>query len=306
MQAKVTVIGSGFVGGTTAYGIVRKDLADVVLLDIIEGIPQGKALDIMQAAVVEGFNRKIIGSNNYEDIAGSDIVMVTAGVARKPGMSRLDLIKKNAGIIKDVTENIVKYAPESIILMVTNPLDVMTYQAFRISGFNHKKVLGQAGVLDSARFSYFISSELGVSVDTVSAMVLGSHGDSMVPIPRYTTVSGIPVTELLSEEVIEKLVERTRNGGAEIVSLLKSGSAYYAPAASVVNMVEAILEDKKVVLPVSAYLEGQYGLSDIYIGVPVKLGSGGIEEVIELQLNKDEKEALYKSADIYRQSIKNL
>ena len=220
MQAKVSVIGSGFVGGTVAHGIVYKNLADVVLLDLIEGSPQGKALDIMQSGTIEGFTRKITGTNNYEDIVGSNIVVVTAGVSRKPGMSRLDLFKKNAEIVKEVTKNIVKYAPDSMILMVTNPLDVMTFQAFRISGFKHQKVFGQAGVLDSARFAYFISRELGVAVENISAMVLGGHGDSMVPIPRCTTVSGVPITELLSKDVIERLIKRTRNGGGEIVSLL--------------------------------------------------------------------------------------
>lgn len=306
MQAKISIIGAGFVGGTVAYGVVSKNLADVMLVDIIEGIPQGKALDMMQAGAVEGFRSQIIGTNNYEDIADSQIVVVTSGVARKPGMSRLDLLKKNAEIVKEVTQNIVKYTPETMILMVTNPLDVMTCQALRISGFLPQKVFGQAGVLDSARFAYFISQELKVPVENVSAMVLGDHGDSMVPIPRYTTVSGIPITKLLSQEAIERLIERARKGGGEIVSLLKTGSAYYAPAASVVAMIEAILQDKKSVMPVSAYLKGEYGLKDIYIGVPVKLGTGGVEEVVEIELNDEEKKALYKSAEIYQQSIKEL
>ena len=288
MQAKVSVIGSGFVGGTIASSIVYKNLADVVLVDLVEGIPQGKALDIMQAGAIEGFKRKIVGTNDYEDIADSDIVVVTAGVSRKPGMSRLDLLKKNAEIVKKVTQNIVKYSPESIIIMVTNPLDVMTFQAFKVSGFNHKKVFGQAGILDSARFSYFISKELGVSVESISAMVLGGHGDSMVSIPRYTTVSGIPITELLSKDVIDRLIQRTSNGGGEIVSLLKTSSAYYAPAAAVVSMVESVLRDSNSILPVSAYLQGEYGLSDIYIGVPVKLGAGGVKEVLEIELNEEE------------------
>ena len=306
MQAKVSVIGAGFVGGTVAHGLVSKNLADVVLVDIVEGFPQGKALDMMQAGVVEGFQSRITGSNDYKDIADSKIVVVTSGVARKPGMSRLDLLKKNAGIVKEVAQNIVKYAPKAMILMVTNPLDVMTYQALRISGFPHQRVFGQAGVLDSARFSYFISQELKVPVQNISAMVLGDHGDSMVPIPRYTTVSGVPITELLSEEAIIRLVDRVRKGGGEIVTLLKTGSAYYAPAASVVAMVEAIIHDKKSVMPVSAYLKGEYGLKDIYIGIPVKLGTGGVEEIIELKLNDEEKEALNKSAALYKESIKNL
>ncbi|MFH1238940.1 MAG: malate dehydrogenase, partial [bacterium] len=249
---------------------------------------------------------RITGSNDYKDIADSKIVVVTSGVARKPGMSRLDLLKKNAGIVKEVAQNIVKYAPQAMILMVTNPLDVMTYQALRISGFPHQRVFGQAGVLDSARFSYFISQELKVPVQNISAMVLGDHGDSMVPIPRYTTVSGVPITELLAEEAIIRLVDRARKGGGEIVTLLKTGSAYYAPAASVVAMVEAIIHDKKSVMPVSAYLKGEYGLKDIYIGIPVKLGAGGVEEIIELKLNDEEKEALNKSAALYKESIKNL
>jgi malate dehydrogenase len=306
MKAKVSVIGAGFVGGTVAQGIARKSLADVSLVDIVEGLPQGKALDIMQAGVVEGSRSRVVGSNDYKDIADSSIVVVTSGIARKPGMSRLDLVKNNARIVKEVVQNIVKYAPKTIILMVTNPLDVMTYQALKISGFTHQRVFGQAGVLDSARFSYFISQELKVPVQNISAMVLGDHGDSMVPVPRYTTVSGVPITELLSEDAIIRLVDRARKGGGEIVALLKTGSAYYAPAASVVAMVEAILGDTKSVMPVSAYLKGEYGLKDIYIGVPVKLGAGGVEEIIELKLNDEEKEALNKSATIYRESIKNL
>ncbi|MFH1783907.1 MAG: malate dehydrogenase [bacterium] len=306
MPAKVSVIGSGFVGGTTAYGIISKDLADVVLLDVVEGIPQGKALDIMQAGAVEGFGHKVKGSNSYEDISGSKIVVVTAGISRKPGMSRLDLLKKNASVIKAVTENIVKYAPDSMILIVTNPLDVMTYEAFKVSGFPPQRVFGQAGILDSARFSYFISEELGVPVKNISAMVLGGHGDSMVPLPRYTTVSGKSITKLLSKEALERLVERTRKGGGEIVSLLKTGSAYYAPASSVVHMVEAILKDKKTVMPVSAYLRGEYGLNDIYIGVPVTLGAGGVEKIEELELTKEEKDALSRSAEIYKEGISAL
>jgi len=306
MRPKVSIIGSGFVGATAAFQMVQKELADVVLVDIVEGLPQGKALDMMEASPVEGYDCTVTGTNSYEDIAGSQIVIVTAGLARKPGMTRLDLLRKNAAIVKDVVANIAKFAPESMILMVTNPLDVMTYHALKVSGFPPNRVFGQAGVLDSARFSYFIASELKVSVRDISAMVLGGHGDSMVPLPRYTTVLGVPVTKLLSKDRIDQLVERTRKAGTEIVSLLKTGSAYYAPAAATVAMAEAVLKDSKRVLPASVYLKGEYGLEDVCVGVPVKLGSNGVEEIVELELADEELKALHRSAAIYKESIKEL
>jgi len=306
MRPKVSIIGSGFVGATAAFQMVQKELADVVLVDIVEGLPQGKALDMMEASPVEGYDCTVTGTNSYEDIAGSQIVIVTAGLARKPGMTRLDLLRKNAAIVKDVVANIAKFAPESMILMVTNPLDVMTYHALKVSGFPPNRVFGQAGVLDSARFSYFIASELKVSVRDISAMVLGGHGDSMVPLPRYTTVLGVPVTKLLSKDMIDQLVERTRKAGTEIVSLLKTGSAYYAPAAATVAMAEAVLKDSKRVLPASVYLKGEYGLEDVCVGVPVKLGSNGVEEIVELELADEELKALHRSAAIYKESIKEL
>ncbi len=306
MRPKVSIIGSGFVGATAAFQMVQKELADVVLVDIVEGLPQGKALDMMEASPVEGYDCTVTGTNSYEDIAGSQIVIVTAGLARKPGMTRLDLLRKNAAIVKDVVANIAKFAPGSMILMVTNPLDVMTYHALKVSGFPPNRVFGQAGVLDSARFSYFIASELKVSVRDISAMVLGGHGDSMVPLPRYTTVLGVPVTKLLSKDMIDQLVERTRKAGTEIVSLLKTGSAYYAPAAATVAMAEAVLKDSKRVLPASVYLKGEYGLEDVCVGVPVKLGSNGVEEIVELELADEELKALHRSAAIYKESIKEL
>ncbi len=306
MRPKVSIIGGGFVGATAAFQVAQKELADVVLVDIVEGMPQGKALDMMEASPIEGYDCTITGTNSYEDIAGSHIIIVTAGLPRKPGMTRLDLLKKNAAIVEDVTANIAKFAPDSMILTVTNPLDVMTYHTLKISGFPANRVFGQAGVLDSSRFSCFIALELKVSVKDISAMVLGGHGDSMVPLPRYTTVSGVPVTKLLSKDKIDALVERTRKAGTEIVSLLKTGSAYYAPAASAVAMAEAVLRDSKRVLPASVYLRGEYGLEDVCVGVPVKLGSNGVEEIVELDLLDEELEALHRSAAIYKESIKQL
>lgn len=303
---KVSVIGAGNVGTSTAHLIVQRELADVTLLDIVEGMPQGKALDIMQGGPMEGYDCKIVGTNDYEDIENSDVTVVTAGLARKPGMSRLDLLRENARIVSSVTKSIVENAPETIILVVTNPLDVMTYLAFKESRFESNRVFGQSGVLDSSRFRCFIAMELEVSVEDVSAMVLGEHGDSMVPLPRYSAVSGIPVTELLPADAIERLVERTRKAGGEILSYLKMSSAYYAPAAAVVQMVEAVLKDKKRVVPASAYVKGEYGLKDIYVGVPIKLGAGGVEEVIELRLTDKELEALHRSAAISREAIKEL
>jgi malate dehydrogenase len=306
MRNKVSVIGAGFVGATVAQRIAERELADVTLVDIIEGIPQGKALDMAESAPIEGFDCSVAGSNDYKDISGASIVVVTAGLARKPGMTREDLLLKNAEIIKGVTANIKKYAPDSMILMVTNPLDIMAQLAFKVSGFPAKRVFGMAGMLDSARFRTFVAMELGVSVEDTDAMVLGGHGDAMVPLPRYTTVSGIPITELLSKEKIEALAARTRDGGAEIVKYLKTGSAYYAPASGVTDMVESVLKDKKRVMPCAAYLTGQYGLKDVYIGVPIKLGAGGVEEIIELKLTEEEKKALQASANVVKENVDKL
>jgi malate dehydrogenase len=303
---KISIIGSGNVGASTALLIAQKDLADVTLIDIVEGLPQGKALDIMESGPIEGFDRKIIGTNDYSEMKNSDITVVTAGLARKPGMSRLDLLHKNSSIISSIIENIVQYAPETMIMMVTNPLDVMTYLALKRSGFESNRVFGQAGVLDSSRLRCFIAMELGVSVEDISAMVLGGHGDSMVPLPRYSTVSGIPITELLSSNVIDRLVERTRKAGGEIIKHLKVSSAYYSPAASIVQMIEAVLKDKKRILPTSAYLNGEYGLKDICVGVPTILGSDGVEKIIELKLSENELKSLHNSAAVYRDALQTI
>jgi len=306
MRKKVTVIGAGNVGASLASYIAEDNLADVVLLDIIEGVPQGKGLDLLQAGPIRGYDVNITGTNDYKDIAGSEIVAITAGLARQPGMSREDLITKNANIVGLVVENVVKYAPNSFIIVVTNPLDIMTYHAFKKSGFPANRVMGQAGVLDSIRFRTFVAMELKVSVSEVQALVLGGHGDSMVPLPRYTTVGGVPITELLPTEKIAALSQRTRDGGTEIVKLLKTGSAYYAPAASTAEMIDAILNDRKTMLAASALVKGEYGLSDLYIGVPVILGAKGVEKVIELKLLPEEKEALHNSAKIYKDMLKVL
>ncbi|MGD8701010.1 MAG: malate dehydrogenase [Desulfosarcina sp.] len=297
MDKKVTVIGAGNVGATAAQRLAEKELCDVVLVDIVEGVPQGKALDLTEAAPIEKHDARLTGSNGYEATAESDIVIITAGIPRKPGMSRDDLISTNAGIIKSVTEQVVNYSPDSILIIVSNPLDAMCHVAFDVSGFPKNRVLGMAGVLDSARFRAFIAMELDVSVENTHAFVLGGHGDTMVPLPRYSTVAGIPITELIPQERIAELVDRTANGGAEIVSLLKTGSAYYAPASAAVEMAESILKDKKKVLPCAAYLQGEYGINDLFIGVPVKLGKNGMEQVIEITLTDDEKAALMKSAN---------
>jgi malate dehydrogenase len=293
---KISVIGAGNVGATTALMLAQHQLGDVVLLDIIEGMSEGKALDMAEAGPVARFESHVRGTEKYEDIAGSEIVVMTAGLPRKPGMTRMDLLTKNAEIVTSTTREIVKHAPESIIVMVTNPLDVMAYVAFKTSGFPKQRVVGMAGVLDSTRFREFIAAELNVSVEDTHTMVLGGHGDSMVPLPRYTTVSGIPITQLLPSETIKKLVDRTRKGGTEIVNLLKTGSAYYAPAASIAVMVEAIVYNKKRVLPASAYLEGEFGFKDVFAGVPVILGRNGVEKIVEIELSDQEKEALSKSA----------
>jgi malate dehydrogenase len=297
MRSKVTVVGSGNVGATTAQRLVDQQLADVVLVDILEGIPQGKALDLLEAGPVEGYDFQLIGTNNYGDTKDSDVVVITAGLPRKPGMSRDDLLLKNAGIVKQVTENIVRHSPECIIIVVSNPLDAMCQVAKSVSGFPRERLLGMAGILDSARFRTFIAQELNVSVENTQAFVLGGHGDTMVPLPRYSTVAGIPITELMPPDRVEALVQRTRDGGAEIVGLLKQGSAFYAPSASAVEMVEAILRDKKKILPCCVYLEGEYGVNDLYVGVPVKLGSRGAEEVIEITLSDPEKAQLQHSVD---------
>jgi len=296
MDKKVTVIGAGHVGATAAQRLAEKELCDVVLIDIIEGVPQGKALDLTEAAPIEKHDAHLTGANAYDASAGSDIVIITAGIPRKPGMSRDDLISTNAGIVKTVTQQIAALSPDSILIIVSNPLDAMCHVAHAVSGFPKERVIGMAGVLDSARFRAFISMELNVSVENTHAFVLGGHGDTMVPLPRYSTVAGIPITELLSEDRIDALVDRTRNGGAEIVGLLKTGSAYYAPASAAVEMAESIIKDKKKILPCAVYLEGEYGINELFIGVPVKLGAAGAEEIIEITLTADEKAALQNSA----------
>jgi len=305
-RPKITVVGAGNVGASVAQYTVEKELGDVVLVDVIEGVPQGKSLDLAQAGPIHRYDSTLIGSNGYDETADSDIVVITAGLARKPGMTRDDLLFKNAEIVGGVVEKIVALSRNAILILVTNPLDAMVQLAWKKSGFPSKRVIGMAGILDSARFRQFIARELNVSVENVTAFVLGGHGDTMVPLPRYSTVAGIPITELLSKEKIDALVQRTANGGAEIVALLKTGSAYYAPAASAVEMVEAILKDKKKILPCAAYLEGQYGVNGLYVGVPVKLGRSGVEQVIEIKLTPDEQAAFKKSADAVRELVDKL
>jgi malate dehydrogenase len=305
-RKKVTVVGAGHVGATTALAIVNRGLADVVLTDIIEGMPQGKALDMMEATPLIGHDAEITGSNNYVDTQGSDIVVITAGLARKPGMSRDDLLFKNAEIIGGVVGEVAKYSPDSIIIMVTNPLDAMAYLAYKKSGFPRQRVIGMAGVLDSARFRTFIAMELGVSVANTHAFVLGGHGDSMVPLPRYSTVAGVPLTDLMGEEQIDRLVQRTRQGGGEIVKLLGTGSAYFAPAWSVTQMVEAILMDRKEILPCAAWLEGEYGVQGAFVGVPVVLGAGGMEKVFEIELSDAERAAFEESVSEVKELIAKL
>jgi malate dehydrogenase len=306
MRPKITIIGAGFVGSTAAHWIAAKELGDIVLVDIVEGIPQGKALDLLEASPIEGFDLHVLGTNDYADTANSDVIVVTSGAPRKPGMSREDLIKVNANITRDCIEKATKHSPNAVIIMVNNPLDTMAYLAKQVSGFPKERVIGQAGVLDSARYRTFIAMEASVSVEDVQAMLMGGHGDEMVPLPRFTTIGGIPVTEFISQERLEAIVDRARKGGGEIVNLLKTGSAYYAPSAATVQMVEAVLRDKKRVIPCSAYLEGEYGLSDIYFGVPVVLGAGGVQKVIELPLNDAEMALVKKSADGVRASIETL
>jgi malate dehydrogenase len=303
---KTTVVGSGFVGQTAAMRLLEKGLGEVVLIDIIEGKPQGLALDLMEAAPVQGYEPTVVGTNDYTDTAGSDVVVITAGFPRQPGMSRMDLLGKNAGIMRDVVANVVPGSPDAIIIVVSNPLDEMTFLAAEASGFPKQRVLGMAGVLDSARLRYFIAEELGVSTAGVEAMTLGSHGEAMVALPRHATVNGKPLPELVDEQTLERLFQRTRDGGAEIVAFLKTGSAYYAPSASVVAMVEAILKDTKVVLPVCAWTTGEYGIRDVYVGVPAKLGRGGVEEIVELDLNDDELAKLREAADGIRAKCADL
>jgi malate dehydrogenase len=296
MRKKISIVGSGNVGATAAHWVASKELADVVLIDILEGVPQGKGLDLLEAMPIEKRDAHVLGTNDYKDTANSDIVIITAGIPRKPGMSRDDLLNTNYNIMKAVVGEVVKYSPNCILIIVSNPLDAMAQTAYKLSGFSRNRVIGMAGVLDSARFRTFIAEELKVSVENVTAFVLGGHGDTMVPLPRYSTVAGIPITELIAPDRLAQIVQRTRDGGAEIVKYLKTGSAYYAPSAAAVEMAEAILKDKKKILPCAVYLEGEYGITGLYVGVPAKLGSKGVEQVIEIKLTAEEKVALDKSA----------
>ena len=306
MRKKITIVGAGNVGATAAHWAAERELGDIVLVDIVEGTPQGKALDLMEARPVEGFDVNIVGTSSYEETKNSDVVIITAGLPRKPGMSREDLLQKNWEIVEGVTRQIVKYSPNCFIILVSNPLDTMTYLAYKVSGFSKNRVMGMAGVLDSARFRVFIAMELNISVEEVQAFVLGGHGDDMVPLIRYSTVAGIPITELISEERIKAIVDRTRKAGGEIVNLLKTGSAFYSPAASAVQMAEAILKDKRRILPCAAYLQGEYGLQDIFFGVPVVLGAAGVEKVIEVRLTAEEQAAVDNSAREVKESIAKL
>ncbi|MDR0787841.1 MAG: malate dehydrogenase [Gemmatimonadota bacterium] len=302
---KIAVVGAGNVGATAAQRLAEKELArQVVLIDVVEGIPQGKGLDEWEAAPIEGFDSRIIGTNGYEEAAGAGIFIVTAGIARKPGMSRDDLLNTNASIVRSVSENIARVAPDSIIIMVSNPLDVMCWVAREASGFPKERVIGMAGVLDTARYRSFLALELDVSVEDIQAMVLGGHGDTMVPLISYTTISGIPVTQLIPQDRLDAIVDRTRKGGGEIVAYLKTGSAYYAPSAAAVQMAEAIVKDKKRILPCAAWLEGEYGLSGLFLGVPVKIGRNGIEQILEVELTNAEREALEKSAEAVREPMR--
>lgn len=300
MRKKVTVVGAGNVGATLVQRIAEARLADVVMVDVAEGVPQGKALDLMESGPIMGYDWKITGSNGYDETAGSDVIVITAGLARKPGMSRDDLLAANAGIVKQVAAETGRRSPKAVMIVVTNPMDVMAHVAMKATGFPRERVFGMGGVLDSSRFRTFIAMELGVSVENTHAFVLGGHGDTMVPLPRYSTVAGIPITELMSAEQINRLVERTRNGGAEIVALLKTGSAYYAPAAATLEMVEAVLQDRKKILPCSVQLNGEYGVTGTFAGVPVKLGEKGVEQVIEIKLSTEENAGFMKSVDAVR------
>ena len=305
-RKKITIVGAGNVGATAAHWAAEKELGDVVLVDIIEGMPQGKALDLFEASPVGGFDSCVIGTNSYEETKNSDVAIITSGLARKPGMSREDLLQKNKEIVQSVVEQITQRSPNCIIIVVSNPLDTMTYLTLKVSKFSKNRVIGMAGILDASRFRTFVAMELNVSVEDTQAMLLGGHGDDMVPLPRYSTVSGIPVTELLAQEKITQIVERTRKAGGEIVGLLKTGSAFYSPSLGAITMAEAILKDKKRIIPCCVYLEGEYGLTDICFGVPVKLGAKGIEEIITLRLNAEENEAVKKSAAGVNKSIDEL
>lgn len=302
-RAKITIVGAGNVGATAAHWAAAKELGDIVLVDIVEGVPQGKGLDLFEASPIEGFDARITGTNDYADTAGSDVVVITAGLPRKPGMTRDDLLAKNSSIVKSVTEQIVKHSPDCILLIVSNPLDVMTYVAKEASGFPKNRVIGMAGILDTARYRSFIAEALDVSVEDIQALVLGGHGDSMVPLPTYTTVSGIPITQLIEADKLEAIIDRTRKGGIEIVNHLKTGSAYYAPSAAVIQMVEAIVRDKKRILPCCVWLEGEYGLNDTMVGVPIIIGAGGCEKILEIELSDAEREALHTSANHVRKTI---
>ncbi|HEU4324063.1 MAG TPA: malate dehydrogenase [Roseiflexaceae bacterium] len=306
MRPKITIIGAGFVGSTAAHWIAAKELGDIVLVDIAKGIPQGKGLDLLEASPIEGFDLNIFGTNDYADTANSDVIVVTSGAPRKPGMSREDLIKVNANITRDCISKAAPLSPNAVIIMVNNPLDTMAYLARQVSGFPKERVVGQAGVLDSARYRTFIAQEAGVSVEDVQAMLMGGHGDEMVPLPRFTTIGGIPVTEFIAPERLNAIVDRARKGGGEIVNLLKTGSAYYAPSAATVQMVEAVLRDKNRVIPCACYLEGEYGLNDLYFGVPCVLGAGGVKKVIELPLNQEEQALVKKSAEVVRSSVETV
>ncbi len=306
MRKKITVVGAGNVGATAAQRIVERGYADVVLVDIIEGLPQGKGLDLLEAGPVLGYDSQVTGTNSYEETADSDIVVITAGIARKPGMSRDDLLFTNMKIVGEVTRSVVEHSPDCILIVVSNPLDAMAHLAYKVSKFPRERVIGMAGILDTARFRTFLAQEVGVSVRDVSALVLGGHGDTMVPLVRLTTVGGVPVTEVLSGEAIEKIVQRTRDGGAEIVKLLKTGSAYYAPSAAIAQMVDAIVLDRKQILPCTAYLQGEFGIDGLYIGVPVKLGAAGMEEIVDLRLTEEEQAQLNRSADAVRQLLETM
>ncbi len=305
-MVKISVVGAGMVGATVVQRLAESELGDLVMIDVVEGLPEGKALDLMESAPLCGFDVDVVGSNDYRDIESSDVVVVTAGLPRKPGMTRDDLIRINSGIIRDISSKVVEYASSAILLVVTNPLDLMTYAALKYTGFEPHRVLGMGGVLDSARFAYFIALELDCSPADVQAMVIGSHGDMMLPLPEYTTVSGIPIRELLSSDALSRSVSRTVNAGAEIVDLLKTGSAFYAPSAAIVRMVEAVVHDQRRIMPASVYLDGEYGLKDICIGLPVRLGRGGVLDVIELDLQRETMDALHRSADSLRTLISSL
>lgn len=306
MRKKVTVVGGGNVGATTILYLAEKHIADLVMVDVVAGLPQGKSLDLIQSAALRRYEVTLTGSNDYEPIKGSDVVVITAGLPRKPGMSRSDLLGMNAKIVGSVAEQVKRYAPNATVVVVSNPLDVMCQVAMRVTGFESRRIIGMAGVLDTCRFRYFIAEELGMLPSDVSAMVLGGHGDSMVPLPRYTTVSGVPVTELIPAEKLDAMVDRARKGGGEIVALLKTGSAFYAPAASAAEMVEAILTDSKRVLPCAVHLSGQYGIKDVFVGVPVKLGKDGVEQIYELKLDAADLKGLRDSAEAVRADVKAL